>query len=129
MTTPRTAPAGELAPTARPGERPAATETTTFAALAVGPFRAVWTATVLYFLAIFAQMIARGWLAHELTGTKAGLGAVTLAYGVVSVICTPIGGVMADRWNKRRVVIWAVFAMAGLSAALCAAIVTDRLAY
>jgi MFS family permease len=95
----------------------------------VVPFRAVWTATVLYFLAIFAQMIARGWLAHELSGTKAGLGAVTLAYGVVSVICTPIGGVMADRWNKRRVVVWAVFAMAVLSAALCTAIVTDRLTY
>lgn len=101
----------------------------TFAALAVPSFRYVWTATVLYFLAIFAQMIARGWLAHELSGTKAGLGAVTLAYGVVSVICTPIGGVMADRLNKRRVTAWMVFAMALLSAALFAALATDRLTY
>ena len=97
--------------------------------MAVAPFRYVWTATVLYFLAIFAQMIARGWLAHELTGTNAGLGAVTLAYGVVSVIFTPIGGVMADRLNKRTVTVVSVIAMGALSAALSTAIITDSLTY
>lgn len=113
------------ATTAAPPQPPGGT----FAALHLPAFRYVWTATVLYFLAIFAQMIARGWLAHELTGTATGLGGVTLAYGVVSVIFTPIGGVMADRWNKRRVTIWAVFAMGVLSAALCAAITTGVLSY
>lgn len=101
----------------------------TFAALSVPAFRSVWIATVLYFLAIFAQMIARGWLAHELTGTKAGLGGVSLAYGVVSVICTPIGGVMADRLNKRTVTVWSIVAMAALGAALATAIITDVLTY
>jgi MFS family permease len=101
----------------------------TFAALRVGPFRLVWSATVLYFLAIFAQTIARGWLAHRLTGTATGLGLVTLAYGAVSIVFTPIGGVMADRWDKRRVTIVAVGAMAALSLALFVATATGILTY
>jgi len=101
----------------------------TFAALQVDEFRHVWVATLLYFLAIFAQMIARGWLAHELTGSKAALGGVTLAYGVVSVICTPIGGVMADRWNKRNVTLVALVGMALSSTLLATAVFTDSLTY
>ncbi len=101
----------------------------TFAALSVPAFRSVWIATVLYFLAIFAQMIARGWLAHELTGSKAALGGVSLAYGAVSIICTPIGGVLADRLNKRTVTIWSIAAMAALGAALGTAVILDVLTY
>jgi len=108
---------------------PAAVPGSTFAALRVGPFRLVWSATVLYFLAIFAQTIARGWLAHRLTGTATGLGLVTLAYGAVSIVFTPIGGVMADRWDKRRVTIVAVAAMSALSLALFVATATGVLTY
>jgi MFS family permease len=111
------------------GTPPPQDEAGTFAALSVPAFRYVWVATLLYFLAIFAQMIARGWLAHELTASNAGLGAVNLAYGVVSLLCTPIGGVMADRLNRRRVTLVAVGGMGILALLLTVAVSTERLTY
>ena len=75
----------------------------TFASLALPAFRRLWIGGLLYFLSIFAQMIARGALAKELTGTNAALGAVTLAFGLTGIVTTPLGGVAADRFPKRRV--------------------------
>ena len=101
----------------------------TFASLAVPAFRLIWAGGFLYFLAIFSQMIARGWLARELTGTNAGLGAVTMAFGVASVLATPLGGVLADRLPKRRMLIAATSLLALSSGLLAAAILSDVLRF
>ena len=75
----------------------------TFESLAIPAFRRLWIGGLLYFLSIFAQMIARGALAKELTGSNAALGAVTLAFGLTGIVATPLGGVAADRFPKRTV--------------------------
>jgi MFS family permease len=77
----------------------------TFESLAIPAFRRLWIAGYLYFLAIFAQMIARGALAKDLEGSNAALGAVTLAFGVTGLITTPFGGVAADRFSKRSMLL------------------------
>lgn len=76
-----------------------------FASFAVLPFRIIWIGTFLYYLSIFTGIIARGALAKELGGTNTALGVVTLAFGATSLLFTPVGGVMADRFPKRRVMI------------------------
>ncbi len=76
-----------------------------FASFAVLPFRIIWFGTFLYYLSIFTGIIARGALAKELGGTNTALGVVTLAFGATSLLFTPIGGVMADRFPKRLVMI------------------------
>ncbi len=75
----------------------------TFESLSIPAFRRLWIGGLLYFLSIFAQMIARGALAKELTGSNAALGAVTLAFGLTGIVSTPLGGVAADRFPKRTV--------------------------
>ncbi len=87
-----------------------------FASFAVVPFRIIWAGTFLYYLSIFTGIIARGALAKELGGTNTALGLVTLAFGASSLLCTPMGGVMADRFPKRRVMIASTLLLAFSSA-------------
>jgi MFS family permease len=61
-------------------------------------------------------VIARGWLANELTGTNTGLGGVYMAFGVPMLLATPFGGVIADRVSKRLVLATCQLALAGSSA-------------
>lgn len=76
-----------------------------FASFEVAAFRIIWAGTFLYYLSIFTGIIARGALAKELGGTNTALGLVTLAFGATSLVCTPFGGVMADRFPKRLLMV------------------------
>jgi predicted MFS family arabinose efflux permease len=49
------------------------------------------------------QRVAVGWLTWELTGSGAWLGAMAFADLFPTVIVGPLGGVMADRWDRLRV--------------------------
>jgi MFS family permease len=88
----------------------------TFASLAVVPYRRLFVSGLIAFLAVQSQLIARGWLANELTGTNAGLGGVYMAFGVPMLIATPFGGVIADRISKRLVIAACQLALAITSA-------------
>ena len=90
--------------------------TSTFASLAVLPYRRLFLSGLIAFLAVQSQVIARGWLANELTGTNTGLGGVYMAFGVPMLIATPFGGVIADRLSKRLVIAVCQLAMAATSA-------------
>ncbi|MCG8355998.1 MAG: MFS transporter [Kiloniellales bacterium] len=50
------------------------------------------------------QRIAVGWLAWELTGSGAWLGAVAFADLFPTVLIGPLAGAAADRWNRLRVI-------------------------
>ena len=52
------------------------------------------------------QFLLRGLLAWDLTERESGLGIVYLAFGMGLLIFTPIGGVLADRWPKRSLLIF-----------------------
>lgn len=101
----------------------------TFAALSVPDFRQLWLGNALSFGAFQMQNIARGWLAHELTGSNAGLGGVFLAFGLPMLVLTPFAGVAADRLSKRRLLLAAQGIMTASAGLLAAAILADVLAY
>ncbi len=50
------------------------------------------------------QRVAVGWLAWQLTGSGAWLGAVAFADLFPTVIVGPLAGAAADRWNRLRVI-------------------------
>jgi predicted MFS family arabinose efflux permease len=79
--------------------------TTTFASLTNPTYRLLFVSGAVSFLAVQAQFVARGWLANDLTGTNAGLGAVYMAFGLAMLLATPFGGVLADRLSKRNILI------------------------
>jgi MFS family permease len=51
------------------------------------------------------RIIAQGWLVYDLTGSKAILGTVTAAGLLPFVLLSPFGGLVADRYDRRRVLI------------------------
>jgi len=78
----------------------------TFAALANYDYRMLWIGTLGSSMAMNMNMIARGYLAYQLSGSAAILGAVSLARALPQVVFTLFGGVFADRVNKRRLMLY-----------------------
>lgn len=58
-----------------------------------------------FFIAMQMNFILRGYLAFELTGKAVSLAAVSVAIAVPMLIVAPFGGVVADRLDKRRLLI------------------------
>lgn len=76
-----------------------------YASLRIPAYRTLFTIGAFGFVATQAQAIARGWLANELSGSNTGLGGVFMAFGVPMLVATPLGGVAADRYAKRTILI------------------------
>ncbi|MBI4300963.1 MAG: MFS transporter [Chloroflexi bacterium] len=65
-------------------------------------YRWLWAGTVMSFIAMQMQMVARGYLVYEMTGSAKALGMVTMAAGLPMVLVSLFGGVAADRMEKRN---------------------------
>jgi MFS family permease len=76
----------------------------TFAALAVRPFRVLWLGTLLAFLAFFMSTVVQSVVAFQLTGNNSAVGTVVFAQGLAMFTLGPLGGALADRLPKRRVI-------------------------
>lgn len=87
----------------------------TYASLRIPTYRTLFTIGAFGFVGTQAQMIARGWLANDLSDSNTGLGGVFMAFGIPMLIATPMGGVAADRYPKRRILV-ITFTMLALSA-------------
>jgi len=51
------------------------------------------------------QSVAMGWLAYRLTGSAALFGVVGFTGQILTFVIAPFAGVVADRWNRRRLII------------------------
>jgi len=51
------------------------------------------------------QQTALSWLAYRLTGSALLLGTVVFAGQISACVASPLAGVLADRWNRRRTVL------------------------
>ena len=94
----------------------AGARTPTFASLQNLTYRRLWIAGAVSFLAVQAQIVARGWLANELGGTNAALGGVYMAFGLPMLLATPFAGVLADRLSKRTLLVLSQAALASTAA-------------
>jgi MFS family permease len=74
------------------------------ASFADSRFRALWTAGALSSVAQWTLLTGRSWLAHELTGGSGAVGLVVFAQMLPYVFVPPVGGLLADRFNRRTVV-------------------------
>jgi MFS family permease len=101
----------------------------TFQALTLPAYRVLWFGTLFSFIGMQMQVVARGYLAFDLTGSNTALGGVMISFGIPQLVFGLWGGVVADRMAKRRVLmVWqTVIALA--SAAIAVAIFTGRLEY
>ncbi|MGD0885409.1 MAG: MFS transporter [Thermodesulfovibrionales bacterium] len=76
-----------------------------FSALYVRDFRIFWIGQVISFSGTWMQSIAQGWLVYSLTKSPLYLGLVAAASSVPVLLFTLIGGVVADRFAKRNLLI------------------------
>ena len=76
-----------------------------FTSLRVPAFRALWWSGAFSFISVHMQFLLRGLLAWDLTESEGALGLVYLPFGLTLLLATPLGGVMADRLPKRRLML------------------------
>lgn len=100
-----------------------------WASLSFAGYRSLFLSTVVVIFGVMGQAVGRGWLAHELTGSNAGLGGVMLAFGFAMLIATPWGGVAADRFAKRSVLLVSVTVLTLSSAGVGLAAAFDVIEY
>ncbi|MEE8517624.1 MAG: MFS transporter, partial [Dehalococcoidia bacterium] len=93
----------------------------TFASLAVRDYRLYFAAMFLYFGAMQATVLARPWVAFELSADATGqrsalvLGITIAANNAPSLVLSPWAGALADRVSKRNILIVSAVLMAGLA--------------
>jgi MFS family permease len=76
-----------------------------FKSLSVPDFRTLWFGMLFNVAAMQVNIVARSWLAYDLSGSALVLGIVALARGLPQILFSPIGGVAADRFDKRKVLV------------------------
>ncbi len=67
------------------------------------------------------DLVARAWLAYDLSGSGLAIGLVAASRGLPQIILSPFGGVAADRFDKRKLLVFsqsAVFILASVNALL-----------
>lgn len=97
--------------------------------MSVPAYRLLFYGAAIVIFGVMGQAVARGWLALELTGSNAGLGGVMLVFGLSMLVTTPMGGVAADRYPKRLVLLLAVLSLTVSSLAIGVAVSTDVIEY
>ena len=68
-------------------------------------FRLFWSGNFLSNIGTWMQNVAQGWLVLSLTGSAFWLGVVGFAGSIPFLVFTLFGGVVADRVNKRRLLL------------------------
>jgi len=78
-----------------------------------GSFALFWSSRVLATLALQMQTVAIGWQLYSLTGSALDLGLVGLVQFVPTIVLTLVVGQVADRYDRRRVVVLCELAQVG----------------
>ena len=90
-----------------------------FSSLGYRDNRVFWIGTGLSSVAQAAFLVSAGWLAFDRSGSSA-VGAVTFATMIPFLIATPIGGLLADRIDRRQIILGAQMLQGLLALALAA---------
>lgn len=102
--------------------------TATFAALQIPNFRRYMGGQAISLVGTWMQTVAQGWLVLELTGSGTVLGTVIAIQLLPVLLLGPYGGLLADRFDKRRMLLAAQVAMGLLALALGLLTVTGAVA-
>jgi len=98
-----------------------------FPALAHPQFRRYFAGQAGALVGGFAANMAMGWLAYRLTGSVALLGALGFALLAPALVVSPLAGLLADRYPRRRMLMGLMVLMALNGLALAALTATDRI--
>lgn len=92
-------------------------------------FQRIFASNLTFFLAMSGQGIVRPWLAFQLTDSALALGLVSAAVAVPMLFLAPFGGVLADRMERRRLIMSAQALAIASEVITLALLVTDQLQF
>ena len=90
-----------------------------FPAMLHHDYRALWIAAGMSSATLWAMLMARAWIALELTDSGFTVGAVTFA-GMIPWLIAPVGGALADRYDRAKLIAAAAALQMALALGLAA---------
>jgi MFS family permease len=111
---------GRLAPASRPVR---------LGALRHRDFRLFWVGQLISQIGTWMQSVAQAWLVLELTQSPLQLGIVSALQFTPILLLSPVGGVLSDRFPKRRVLLISQTAMQLQAFVLAALVWSGRIQY
>ena len=78
----------------------------TFRALVGRDFRYYFFGQIISLVGTWVQQVALSWIVYRVTGSAFMLGLVAFSGQIPMLIATPLGGVFADRFSKRNILLW-----------------------
>ena len=92
-------------------------------------YRLYWYGNQANTLVMQMQQVANGYLAYTLTDSAAALGVVAFAQSMPMLLISPLGGVLADRLEKRGVLLWMQALQCLISLIIGVLVAFDRIEY
>ena len=92
-------------------------------------FRLYFTGQAISLTGMWMQALAQGWVVLTLTDSIAALGVVNFAFALPSLLFTLMGGVAADRWDRRRLMISTQAALMLLALLMSGLLATDTITF
>jgi MFS family permease len=92
-------------------------------------YRSYWYGNQANTLVMQMQMVANGYLAFTLTDSATALGLVAFATSVPMLVFSPAGGVLADRLQKRKLLLWIQGLQCVISLVIGLLVAFDRIEY
>jgi MFS family permease len=92
-------------------------------------YRWLYVSNIAFFFAMSAQGMVRAWLAFQLTGSELALGYVSFAVALPMLLVAPIGGVVADRVERRNLIALGQALIVATEISILALLVTDTLQF
>jgi MFS family permease len=90
-------------------------------------FQLFFSGQLISLIGTWMQSVAQSWLVYRLTGSALLLGSVGFASQIPVFLCAPLGGIAADRFNRRYIVIGTQVAAMVLAFILAALTLTHRI--
>lgn len=103
------------APDSAPREYPATGWRATFASMSVPEYALYFYGMVAFFFGMNMMVVLRGYLVYEMTNSEVALALIMLSVALPMLVMAPIGGVIADRVDKRSLMLWAQISVCALN--------------
>ena len=98
-----------------------------FTSLRIRNFRLFMAGQLVSNIGTWCQAVALGWLVYTLTGSGTALGTVTAVQFVPALFFSMWGGLLADRFDKRKLLLVTQTTLAGMAAVLAGLVLTHTI--
>ncbi len=82
-----------------------------FASFEHSNFRLFWVVQLISLIGIWMQITAQGWLVYDLTASKFLLGVFNSVGGLPLLLLSPFGGLIADHFNRKKLLVFTQIAL------------------